>query len=141
MPAKCGKRPPRSDLAAARATPHAVFTKRDRTARLLNVANLLFQHPRGLTAPRIAELIGMNVRTVYRDLRAVESEVGVPVWQDSNRYGADRTSLLPPLKLTLHEAVTLFLSARLMQRFQDHRDPHVISAFNKLATILPPPVA
>jgi len=28
-----------------------------------------------------------------------------------------------------------------MQRFQDHRDPHVISAFNKLATILPPPVA
>ena len=30
---------------------------------------------------------------------------------------------------------------RLMQRFQDHRDPHVISAFNKLATILPPPVA
>ena len=79
----------------------AVFTKRDRTARLLNVANLLFQHPHGLTAPRIAELIGMNVRTVYRDLRALESEVGVPIWQDGNRYGADRTSLLPPLKLTL----------------------------------------
>jgi predicted DNA-binding transcriptional regulator YafY len=118
-----------------------VFTKRDRTARLLGVANLLFQHPHGLTAAQIAERIGMNVRTVYRDLHALETEVGVPFWQDGNRYGAERTSLLPPLKLTLQEAVTLFLSARLMQRFQDHRDPHVISAFNKLATILPPPIA
>jgi predicted DNA-binding transcriptional regulator YafY len=118
-----------------------VFTRRDRTARLLGVANLLFQHPHGLTATQIAEQIEMNVRTVYRDLRALETEVGVPFWQDGNRYGADRTSLLPPLKLTLHEAVMLFLSARLMQRFQDHRDPHVISAFNKLATILPPPIA
>jgi len=118
-----------------------VFTKRDRTARLLGVANLLFQHPHGLTTRQIAERIGMNVRTVHRDLRALETEVGVPFWQDGNRYGAERTSLLPPLKLTLHEAVTLFLSARLMQRFQDHHDPHVTSAFNKLATILPPPIA
>jgi predicted DNA-binding transcriptional regulator YafY len=61
-----------------------VFTKRDRTARLLGVANLLFQHPNGLTAPHIAALIGMNVRTVYRDLRAIESEVGVPIWQDGS---------------------------------------------------------
>jgi hypothetical protein len=35
----------------------------------------------------------------------------------------------------------LFLSARLMQRLQDHRDPHVISDFDKLATVLPSPIA
>src|SRR5262245_14483046 len=117
------------------------FVKRDRTARLLGLASLLFQHPRGLTANEIAERIGMNVRTVYRDLRALDEEVGVAVWQDGKRYGAEQTSFLPPLKLTLQEAVTLFLSTRLMARFQDHRDPHVIATFSKLASILPPPIA
>jgi predicted DNA-binding transcriptional regulator YafY len=124
-----------------RAKPLGVFTKRDRTARLVRVANLLFQHQRGLTAHQIAELIGMNVRTVYRDLNALEREVGVTYWQDGSRYGAERSSFLPPLKLTLDEAVALFLSTRLMQRFQDHRDEHVVDAFGKLASILPPPVA
>lgn len=117
------------------------FTKRDRTARLLGVAHLLYQHPHGLTPQEIANRIGMNVRTVYRDLRALEEEVGVAVWQDGRRFGAERTSFLPPLKLTLQEAVTLFLSTRLMARYQDHRDPHVIAAFNKLASILPQLVA
>jgi predicted DNA-binding transcriptional regulator YafY len=117
------------------------FVKRDRTARLLGVAHLLYQHPHGLTAQEIADRIGMNVRTVYRDLRALEDEVGVAVWQDSWRYGAEKASFLPPLKLTLLEAVTLFLSVRLMARYQDHRDPHVIAAFNKLASILPAPIA
>jgi proteasome accessory factor B len=117
------------------------FFKRDRTARLIGVANLLYQRPHGLTARQIADRIGMNVRTVYRDLRALEEEVGIGVWQDGPRFGADRTSFLPPLKLTLQEAVTLFLSARLMDRFRDRRDPHVISTFNKLASILPLPIA
>jgi hypothetical protein len=40
-----------------------VFTKRDRTARLLGVANLVFQHLRGLATLQIAERIGMNARS------------------------------------------------------------------------------
>jgi predicted DNA-binding transcriptional regulator YafY len=83
----------------------------------------------------------MTPRTVYRDLRALEDEVGVAVWQEGTRYGAEPTSFLPPLKLTLQEAITLFLSARLMARYQDYRDPHVVSAFHKLASILPAPIA
>ena len=117
------------------------FVKRDRTARLLGVAHLLYQHPHGLTVREIADRVGMNVRTMYRDLRALEEEVGVAVWQDGKRFGAEPTSFLPPLKLTLQEAVTLFLSTRLMARYEDRRDPHVISAFNKLASILPTPIA
>jgi predicted DNA-binding transcriptional regulator YafY len=118
------------------------FIKRDRTARLVRVANLLFHHhPRGISAPDIAKRIGMNVRTVYRDLRSLEAEVGIAVWQEQGRFGAYKTEFLPPLKLSLEEAVTLFLSARLMQRHQDHLDPHVVSAYEKLASILPAPVA
>lgn len=117
------------------------FVKRDRTARLLGIAHLLHRHKHGLTAQQIAERVGMHVRTVYRDLRALDEEVGIGIWQDGNRYGAEDASLLPPLKLTLQEAVTLFLSARLMERYQDRRNPHVVSAFNKLGSILPAPVA
>jgi predicted DNA-binding transcriptional regulator YafY len=117
------------------------FSKRDRTARLLGVAHLLFQYPHGLTASEIAERIGVNVRTVYRDIHALEDEVGVAVWQDGTRYGAEHSSFLPPLKLTLYEAVMVFLSARLMDRFKDSRDPCVVSTFNKLASILPDPIA
>ena len=38
---------------------------------------------------------------MYRDVRALEEEVGVAIWQDGRRFGAERTSFLPPLKLTL----------------------------------------
>lgn len=117
------------------------FARRDRTARLLGLAHLLNQHPHGLTAREIAERVGMNVRTVQRDLRALEEEVGVTCWQEKTRYGVERQSLLPSLDLTLEEAVTVFLSVRLMTRYQDYRDRHVLGAFGKLATILPSPIA
>lgn len=118
----------------------AKLIKRDRTARLVGIAHLLHQHPKGLTAQEIAARVGMNVRTVYRDLRALEEEVGVAVWQNGRRFGAELTSFLPPLTLTIPEAVTLFVSSRLMARYQDYRDPHIVFAFNKLAAILPSPV-
>lgn len=37
--------------------------------------------------------------------------------------------------------MTLFLSARLMARHADKKDPHMLSAFGKLASVLPASVA
>ena len=48
--------------------------KRDRTARLMRVASLLVAHPDGMRPKDIAERLGMSVRNVYRDLRALEGE-------------------------------------------------------------------
>jgi predicted DNA-binding transcriptional regulator YafY len=121
---------------------HEEFIRQDRTARLVKVANLLFQnYPHGLTAQAIADCVGRSVRTVNRDLRALDRDVGIKFWQEGNRYVAEPTEFLPDLKLTLHEAVTLFLSARVMARYQDHRDPHITSLFTKLASIVPTPIA
>jgi predicted DNA-binding transcriptional regulator YafY len=117
------------------------FVKRDRTARLLRVEHLLSQHPNGLTAKQVAERTGVNVRTAYRDLRAIDEELGLPVWEKDGRFGALPSSFLPPLNLTLSEAVTLYLSARLMARFSDRRDDSVIRAFGSLAGVLPTPIA
>ena len=49
--------------------------KRDRTARLMRVASLLTRTPTGMRPKDIAERLGMSVRNVYRDLKALEGEV------------------------------------------------------------------
>jgi proteasome accessory factor B len=111
--------------------------KRDRTARLMRVASLLVAHPDGMRPKDIAERLGMSVRNVYRDLRALEGEVGLPMWSNEGRWGLLDTAFLPPLKLTLSEAMAVFLGARLMVRYADKYDPDLGSAFEKLAANLP----
>lgn len=116
--------------------------KRDRTARLLRVEHLLYQHPHGLKPADLARLCGVCLRTTYRDLAALQSELQLPVWQDDEgRYGLERGYFLPPVKLTLLEATSLFIAARLACKYSDERDPGIESAFAKLATVLPPPIA
>lgn len=111
--------------------------KRDRTARLMRVATLLFGNPDGMRPKQIAERLGMSVRNVYRDLRALEGEVGLPMWSEGGRWGMLESAFLPPLKLTLSEAMAVFLGARLMVRYADKYDPDLASAFEKLAASLP----
>jgi predicted DNA-binding transcriptional regulator YafY len=119
--------------------------KRDRLARLLSVASILYSRgsgESGVAVTEIAELTGMTTRTIYRDIRALDEELGVPVFQAGRgRYGIERKYFLPPLRLSLPEAVVLFLSSRLIARWSDEYDQAVISAFTKLADLLPQPIA
>ncbi len=121
------------DLDAAERGP----AKRDRTARLMRVASLLFAHPDGMRPKDIAERLGMSVRNVYRDLKALDGEVGLPTWSDDGKWGILESAFLPPLKLSLSEAMAVFLAARLMVRYADKYDPDLGSAFEKLAATLP----
>ena len=118
-------------------TPEREPAKRDRTARLMRVAGLLAAHPDGMRPKDIAERLGMSVRNVYRDLRALETEVKLPTWAEDGRWGILESAFLPPLKLTLSEAMAVFLGARLMVRYADKYDPDLGSAFEKLAATLP----
>jgi proteasome accessory factor B len=111
--------------------------KRDRGARLLRVANLLRAHPDGIRAEEIAERLGISRRTAYRDLVALEGELAMPTWSEGGRWGILDTAFLPPLKLTISEAMAVFLAARLMVRYADKYDPDLASAFEKLAEGLP----
>ncbi len=119
--------------------------KRDRLARLLSVASILYSRgsgDAGVAVGEIAKLTGMTARTVYRDINALDEELGVPVFQAGRgRYGIDRKFFLPPLRLSVPEAIVLFLAARLMARWSDQYDPAVVSAFTKLADLLPQPIA
>jgi len=115
--------------------------KWDKAARYLRIAMLLSDHPDGLSAQDLADRIGVSKRTVYRDLKSMDSDAGLPIWEDSGRYGLESGAFLPPLALTLHEATTLFLAARLLAKVSDEHDTELIGALVKIAQILPPVLA
>jgi len=115
--------------------------KWDRAARYLRIAMLLRDHPDGLSAQDLAGRIGVSKRTIYRDIESMDSDAGLPIWADDGRFGLDREAFLQPLALTLHEATTLFLAARLLAKVSDEHDTELIGAFVKLAQILPPVLA
>ena len=113
--------------------------KRDRTARLLTVVQVLRANgTHGVTPAEIAKRTGISRRTVYRDLHAIGGELGIPVWSEGGRWGVDADAFLPPLRLTLSEAMAIVLSARLLVRYMDKHDPVLASAFTKLEEGLPP---
>jgi len=112
--------------------------KRDRLARMTRILSLLNAHPDGMKPAEIARRVDSSVRTVYRDLRSIEGELGMPLWSESGSWGMEAEAFLPPLKLTRSEAMAVVLSARLMVRYADKYDPDLAASFEKLAEILPP---
>ena len=114
--------------------------KTDRTARLLKVEHLLYQNPNGLMIEGIARLCDVSKRTTYRDLRSLESELGVPIWEEGSKRGIAEGYLLPPIHFTLPEALNIFLAARLMLNYAHSYDPSMASIFVKLNSIVPPPL-
>jgi predicted DNA-binding transcriptional regulator YafY len=113
--------------------------KRDRLARFYRVLAVLQAHGEaGVHVDEIARRVGMSKRTVYRDLVALESEIAVPLWNDGRgTWGLAAGAILPPLKLTLPEAMAVVISARLMARYADKYDPDLAAAFQKLEEVLP----
>ena len=114
--------------------------KTDRTARLLKVEHLLYQNPKGLKMTEIARLCGVNKRTTYRDLVALDSELGVPIWEEGTKRGITEGYILPPIQFTLPEALNIFLAARLMLNYAHRYDPNTASTFMKLNSIVPTPL-
>lgn len=112
--------------------------KWDRAARYLKIVAQLRAHPAGISATRIADLIGVSRRTVYRDLNAMDMDADLPIWNANGQWGITGDAFLPPLALTQHEALTLYLAARLLARASDERDTELINAYVKIAEILPP---
>jgi proteasome accessory factor B len=117
-------------------------TKWDRAARYLRIAQVLHAHGEtGISAAALARQIGVSKRTIYRDLDAMDMDGGLPVWNDAGRFGLDADAFLPPLALTLPEAMAIFLAARLLTKATDELDPELIGALVKLAEVLPPVLA
>jgi predicted DNA-binding transcriptional regulator YafY len=116
------------------------WQKRDRTARLLKLQIVLWQHPHGLEIKKLAEICDISVRTVYRDLEVLETELGVPIWEEGTKRGVSEGYFLPPITLSLGEATYVFLAARMMQKYFHYFNPNIASMFAKLNAIVPDPL-
>ena len=119
----------------------AVGRKRDRLARFYRVTTYLESHPEGATPDQIAAFVGMSRRNAYRDLRALQEELDIPLWAERGRWGISDRAFLPAFRLTRAEAMAGFLAARLMARYADAYDPDLAAAFQKLGEALPPVLA
>lgn len=111
--------------------------------RLSRISYLLYRNPQGLTVQELAALCDVSPRTIQRDIRDLD-DLGIPLWDDGNatpRYGIIEGYYLPPVRLELDDALALYLAARLLARYADSFDPHIVQALAKLSTVLPGTIA
>jgi predicted DNA-binding transcriptional regulator YafY len=95
------------------------------------------QTRRVLPAREIAQRYGISLRTVYRDIRALE-DAGVPVGAEAGKgYFLAEGYHLPPVMFTLDEAGALLLGAKLIDKFSDSSvSQHFAGALDKIKAVL-----
>lgn len=108
----------------------------NRTDRLMGIITLI-QSRKFVTAEEIAEHYGISVRTVYRDLKAI-NEIGVPLSFEKDRgYFIISSYFLPPVSLSMEEANALALMEPIVQRFADRSiQQHFATALSKIKMVL-----
>ena len=89
-------------------------------------------------ASEIAERFGISLRTVYRDIKALE-EAGVPIGAEAGKgyYIVDGYHL-PPVMFTREEAGSIVIAEKLVDKFSDELSrKHFNSATIKIKSVLP----
>jgi len=109
-----------------------------RSVRLAQIQHLLHGTAKGLTTREVADLCGVCMRTIQRDLLALQTALGVPITQKGDRYGILQSYILPPVSFSLYEAMALFLASRLVFRQIDENNPHIQTALARLSSVLSP---
>jgi proteasome accessory factor B len=81
------------------------------------------------------------VRTIQRDILTLEADLEVPLVPQSDRYTISGSYFLPPVTLSLYEAVVVFLACRLALRQTDENNQHLKGALVRIFSVLPAPLA
>src|SRR5690348_2333941 len=103
----------------------------------LNAILIQLQSKRLVKAQEIADKFSISLRTVYRDIRALE-EGGVPVIGEAGMgYQLMEGFKLPPVMFTEDEASALLTASKLMQSMSDEKSStHYTSALDKIKAVL-----
>lgn len=109
-----------------------------RTERLLKLLQLLRRQRFAISAEQLAEMLGVSVRTVYRDIDALRTQGARIEGESGVGYLLRQDFLLPPLTLSAQEAEALLLGMRWVAR---HGDAQLVAAaqqaFGKIEAVLP----
>lgn len=89
-----------------------------RLSRLTAIITQL-QTKRLLTAPELADKYGVSIRTIYRDIRALEQS-GVPIITEEGKgYSLMEGYRIPPVMFTENQANALILAEQLVLKTKD----------------------
>ncbi len=112
-----------------------------RAIRLSQIQHFLHSNPSGLTSKELADLCGVCIRTIQRDIQSLDADLKIPLTQSGNRYGITEGYILPPVSFSLYEAMVIFLACRLALRQTDENNQHIEKALTKISSVLPSPLA
>jgi predicted DNA-binding transcriptional regulator YafY len=108
----------------------------NRIDRLFGILTLL-QSKKYVTGEKIAEKFGISVRSVYRDIKAL-NEQGIPVSFEPYRgYFVVNGYFLPPVSFSTEEANALLLMESIVAGFADKSiQQHYTSGLTKVKSVL-----
>jgi len=106
--------------------------------RLFQLITLLRGRRLAITADRLAEMLEVSARTIYRDIQALMLS-GVPIEGEAGvGYLLDATFELPPLMFTSEELLALLVGSKMVQSWSDDSlASGAASAIDKITAILP----
>src|SRR6201981_3450937 len=112
-----------------------------RADRLFDIIQALRTTPHPVTAAALAEQLEVTVRTIYRDIAALQGSrvpiEGAPGLGYVLRRGFD----LPPLMFTTEEVDAIAIGVRLLRRLRDPKPRQAAeSGRGQLALVVPPPL-
>jgi len=108
----------------------------NRIDRLFGILTLL-QSKKYCSAEKIAERFNMSIRTVYRDIKALQ-EQGMPIsFEQHKGYFLVQGFFLPPVSFNTDEANALLLVESLVNGFADNSiKAHYLTALTKVKAVL-----
>ncbi|WP_373399285.1 HTH domain-containing protein [Algoriphagus halophilus] len=95
------------------------------------------QSKRTIRAVELAERFGVSLRTIYRDVRALE-ETGVPIIGEAGQgYSLVEGYRLPPVMFTKQEALAFVVAEKLLEKSMDEENSRFYKeALYKIKAIL-----
>lgn len=112
-----------------------------RAQRLLTLLQILRQHRFPVTGVQLAEQLGVSLRTLYRDIRTLQSQGASIDGEAGVGYLLRPGFLLPPLMFSPEELEAIALGARWVnERGDKHLAAAAQSALGKIGAVLPQPL-
>lgn len=104
--------------------------------RILNIYVQL-QSRNWITAQQLADRYEVSVRTIYRDIKALEN-AGVPIYNESGKgYALVEGYRIPPTIFSQEEAMSFTIAEKLMEKFADKKlSFNFSSALHKMKAVL-----
>jgi predicted DNA-binding transcriptional regulator YafY len=111
-----------------------------RTARLLDLLQLLRNRSTPITGPALASDLGISIRTLYRDIATLQAQGADVVGEPGLGYVLRPGFTLPPLMFSADEIEAIVLGSRWVAASAD--DPRLSQsarqALSKITAVLPP---